>query len=447
MARNDTRKIRLGIGLQGGGGHWRDPDVADGAAADIRSYIEYARIGEAGKFDFGFIADSSFISHDSTWPFLTRLEPVTALSAISSVTTHLGLIGTMTTSFSEPFTTARQLASLDKVSGGRAGWNAVTSALEGLGRNHGHDKLHDHALRYRIANEYLEVTAGLWDSWEDDAFVRDRANNVYVDFDKMHTLNHKGEFFAVQGPLNIERSPQGRPVQFQAGASEAGRDLAARHADGIYSNFSNTGGLEGAAEFYKDIKRRAVAHGREPGDILIFPSFAPIVGDTPEQAREIYERGKQFIDIEHAVKYLGRYFNFFDFSQFPLDEPLPKLGEEVGKNGFTAYAEHYKKIAREQKLTLRQLALIASSPADTFVGTAEYIADKMQEAFEFPALDGFVLHGTHKTARAFVEKVVPVLQKRGLFRNEYESTTFRGNLGLRYPVNRYAGARAVGKVA
>lgn len=442
MARNDTRKLRFGIGIQGGGGHWRDPRVADGAVSDIRSYIQLAQLGEQAKFDFAFIADSAYVTKDATWPFLSRLEPITALSAVAAVTERIGLVGTMTTSYSEPFTTARQLASLDKVSRGRAGWNAVTSALEGVAKNHGHDKLHDHALRYRIAQEYVGVVNGLWDSWEDDAFVRDRATNHYVDFDKMHTLDHHGEFFSVQGPLNIERSPQGRPVQFQAGASEAGRDLAARYADAIFSDFSSIGNgdFSEAQAHYDDIKRRVDAYGRDPEQVLIMPSIGPIVGDTEAEAEQLYQQSLQYIDTDFAVKYLSRYFSFFDFSQFPLDEPLPELGD-IGKDSFRSTAEYYKRIAREERLTLRQLALRAASPRGAFVGTPVQIADKLQALFEQPVVDGFIVFGQLDLTRRFIDKVIPILQARGLFRTDYEADTLRGNLGVDFPENRHAAAR------
>ncbi|MFT4246610.1 MAG: LLM class flavin-dependent oxidoreductase [Pseudomonas sp.] len=439
MSSGKQRKIRLGAGLQGGGGHWRDPAVADGAVSDIRSYVEYARIAERGKFDLGFIADSAYITRDSTWPFLSRLEPLTALSAISAVTTHLGLVGTATTSFSEPFTTARQFASLDRISGGRAGWNAVTSALEGLGRNHGHEKLYDHALRYRIADEYLEVVEGLWDSWDPDAFVRDRENNRYVDFDRMHVLDHKGEFFKVQGPLNLERSPQGRPIRFQAGASEPGIQLAARHADAIFSdNLSRSFSLEDAAGYYRKVKDQTRAAGREQEHILVFPAINPVVGDTQEEAEFLYQESIKYTDVEHAVKYLGRFFSFFDFSQFPLDEPLPDLGD-IGENSFKSTAEFYKELAKKEKLTLRQLAFRAANPRGGFVGTPQFIADRLQQVFEYRAADGFmIMAGGHRNLGNFVDKVVPLLQERGLFREDYESTTLRGNLGLPFPASRYA---------
>lgn len=441
MSTSRGKKLRLGIGLQGGGGHWRDPALPSNAAAQFGSYREYAKIGEEGKFDFGFIADSAYITRDSTWHFLSRLEPMSALSALASVTTHLGLVGTFTTSYSYPFTTARQLATLDQISGGRAGWNAVTSALEGVARNYNGEKLHEHALRYRIADEYIDVVKGLWDSFEDDAFVRDKESGVYLDWDKMHALDHKGEFFQVQGPLNMERSPQGRPIMFQAGASNDGRELAARHADAIFSSFAESEDIDSSKSYYADLKARAVAHGRSPDDLLIFPSIGPIVGETQEEADAKYAKEASYIDVNHAVKYLSRYFSFFDFTQFPLDEPLPELGD-IGANSFRSTAEYYLRIAKEEKLTLRQLAYRSAVPKGGFVGTAQFIADKMQRAFEEKAVDGFILFGSHAHMRDFNRLVLPLLQERGVFRTEYESTTLRGNLGLDYPENRYARERA-----
>ncbi|MFT4197317.1 MAG: LLM class flavin-dependent oxidoreductase [Pseudoxanthomonas sp.] len=439
MARSEQRKLHFAAFLSGIGAHvqaWRHPEARSNSAVDIASFIEAAQIAEAGKFDFGFIADSTFITKDSTPYFLSRLEPITALAAVSSATKHLGLAATVTTSYTEPFDVARQLASLDIISGGRAAWNAVTGALEGHALNHGGEKLHEHALRYRIAGEYIDVVKGLWDSWEDDAFVRNKETGQYVDFDKMHSLNHNGEFFKVQGPLNLERSPQGRPVLFQAGASEPGRDLAAREADAIFS-----GGVENVAEskkYYDDVKRRAAVYGRRPDELLVFPSITPVLGATEQEAQRRYQEVAELLDINIAVKYLSRYFSFFDFSQFPLDEPLPDLGD-VGANSFKSTAEAYLRIAREEKLTLRQLALHAANPGRQFVGTPEQVADRLQKLFEDRVVDGFILHAylQPQGLREFVNQVVPILQARGVFRREYEAVTLRGNLGLDYPENRY----------
>ncbi|RXZ80043.1 LLM class flavin-dependent oxidoreductase [Paenibacillaceae bacterium] len=436
------KQLHLGAFITGSGSSvasWRHPDSPSDGPVNLQHNLKLAKIAEEAKFDFAFIADSAYITKESTPYFQSRFEPLTILSAMASHTEKLGLIGTFTTSFSEPFTTARQLASLDKLSGGRAGWNAVTSALEDVAKNHSQDKLYDHAERYAIADEYITVAKGLWDSWEDDAFVRDKEQGVYTDLDKLHTLNHVGKYFSIKGPLNMEPSPQGRPIVFQAGASDIGRDLAARQADGIFSPSSD---LEEAREFYKDIKQRAAFYGRKPEEILIFPAITPVIGATEEKANEKYERVSSYVDINLAIRYLSRYFSFFDFTQFPLDEPLPDLGD-IGNNSFKSTAEMFKKMAREENLTLRQLALRAASPKGKFVGTAEQIADRMQELFEAEAVDGFIIYGQVQPEglQEFTEQVVPILQERGLFRKEYTGSTLREHLNLSYPVNRYTQER------
>lgn len=442
MVSSARRQIKLGSFLTRWGDNvamWRHPETYADGPVNLEFVKEVAQTAEAGKFDFVFVADSAYITADSTPYFLSRFEPMTVLSALAAVTERIGLVGTMSTSYSEPFTTARQLASLDKLSGGRAGWNAVTSALEGVARNHGGEKIHAHALRYRIASEYIDVVKGLWDSWEDDAFVRDKASGLYADFSKMHTLDHEGEFFKVQGPLNMERSPQGRPIVFQAGQSEDGRDLAARHADAIFSTGYD---IEEAQAFYQDIKRRTAAHGRSPDQILILPKITAIIGSTEEEARRLHDEANDYLDIDVAVKYLSRYFSFFDFSRFPLDEPLPDLGD-IGGDSFRSSAERYLRIAKERNFTLRQLALYVSNPPGDFVGTPEQIADRLQQRFEAFVCDGFIVTGDYEPAglHKFVDHVVPILQKRGLFREEYEHDTLRGNLGIDYPENRHAARR------
>jgi FMN-dependent oxidoreductase (nitrilotriacetate monooxygenase family) len=442
MTQSKERKLHLGAFLTGAGANvaaWRHKDTPSDGPVNLKLNIELAQIAEQAKFDFAFIADSAYITKSSTPYFLSRFEPLTLLSALAAVTTKLGLVGTFTTSFSEPFTTARQLASLDKLSGGRAGWNAVTSALEDVAKNYGQEKLHEHAVRYKIAAEYIELLKGLWDSWEDDAFVRDKEKGIYVDLDKLHTLDHKGEFFSVKGPLNMEPSQQGRPIVFQAGASNEGRELAAKEADAIFSTSSDP---VIAREFYQDVKQRAAAYGRKPEEILIFPAITPIIGATEEEAQRKYEQTSAYVDIDLAIKYLSRFFSFYDFTQYPLDEPLPDLGD-IGKDSFKSTAENFKRMAREENLTLRQLALRAASPKGDFIGTAVQIADKIQHLFESEAVDGFIIYGyvQPEGLRDFAEQVVPILQQRGLFRTDYEGETLREHLELPYPVNRYTKAR------
>jgi len=440
MATHDG-KMRFGIALQGGGAHWRDPAVAPNAASQIDGYREFARIGEAGKLDFGFIADSAYISEGSPWEFLSRPDPMAALSALVPGTTNLGLVGTLSTSYSYPFTTARQLASLDQISGGRAGWNVVTSAYSDMGQNYGGAALPPHDVRYQIADEYINVCKGLWDSFDDDAFVRDRNSGIYLDYDKMHRLDHIGEYFRVQGPLNMERTPQGYPVIFQAGASDAGRNLAAKHGEVIFASVFEADDASKAVSYAQDVRSRAVGFGRSASDMLVLPAAYPIVGSTESEAVAKYEHQAAYFEIDQALKVLSRYFNFFDFTKFPLDEPLPDISG-IASDGFETMTRYYAGVAREESLTLRQLAHRAATPKGSFVGTPKSVADEMQAQFESGAFDGFVLFGTHVHLREFTEQVLPILRKRGLFREEYESETLRGNLGFARPQSRYAMANA-----
>ncbi|MDQ0724896.1 FMN-dependent oxidoreductase (nitrilotriacetate monooxygenase family) [Paenibacillus sp. W4I10] len=432
------RQLKLGANLNGVGNSisfWRHPDIPINASVSLEFYKKQVRIAEKGKFDLLFIADGLFINEKSNPHFLNRFEPLTLLSALAGATSHIGLVATLSTSYSEPFTVARQFASLDQLSGGRAGWNVVTSPLEGSALNFGKGEHPNHALRYEIAEEHLNVVKGLWDSWEDDAFVGDKEQGVFFDPAKLHTLNHKGAHFSVQGPLNVGRSKQGHPVIFQAGSSESGKDLAARSADAVYTGHET---LEEAREFYRDVKARAVAYGRQTEDILIFPGIGPIVGRTAEEAEQKYQEIAEFVSIDQALNYLGRYFDHYDFSQFPLDEPFPEIGE-IGSNSFRSTTDKIKQQAREQGLTLRQVALLASTPRTSFIGTPDQIADQIQAWFEGEAADGFNVRTVVPNGlEDFVELVVPVLQERGLFRTEYEHETLRENLGLEIPRNRYA---------
>jgi len=413
---------------------WRHPEVQPDASINIDVYKLWVQKAEAGKFDLVFIADGLYITEKSIPHFLNRFEPLTLLSALAAVSKHVGLVGTLSTSYSEPFTVSRQFASLDRISGGRAGWNIVTSPLEGSALNYGKKEHPDHAKRYRIATEFLEVARGLWDSWEDDAFVRNKETGVFFDPDKMHTLNHVGEFFSVKGPLNIARSKQGQPVIFQAGSSEVGKNYAAKHADSVFTGHET---IEDAQAFYQDVKSRAASFGRNPDEVLIFPGISPILGRTPEEAERKYQEVASLVTIENALDYLGRFFEHHDFSQYPLDEPFPELGD-LGKNSFQSGTDKIKKDAKEKGLTLRQVALQAATPRGGFIGTPEQVADRIQAWFEGEAADGFMIASAVPNGlEEFVDLVVPILQERGLFRTDYESDTLRGNLGLPVPENRY----------
>ncbi|MDO3413079.1 LLM class flavin-dependent oxidoreductase [Saccharibacillus sp. CPCC 101409] len=437
----NKRSLKFGALIHGVGGSvtgWRHPEVQSDAGVNFEFYKRQARTAEEGKFDLIFIADGLYINEKSIPHFLNRFEPLTILSALAAATERIGLVGTLSTSYSEPFTVARQFGSLDQISGGRAGWNVVTSPLEGTARNHITRPHPAHAERYRIAEEHLDVVRGLWDSWEDDAFVRDKESGVFFDPDKLHRLNHKGHYFSVEGPLNISRSKQGQPVVFQAGSSEDGKSLAARSADAVFTGHEK---IEDAQEFYRDVKSRAAANGRGADEIVILPGINPIVGRTREEAEHKYEEIASLVTIEKALEYLGRFFDHHDFSQYPLDEAFPDLGD-LGSNTFKSGTDKIKRDAREQNLTLRQVALRSATPKTSFIGTAEEVADRIQEWFEAEAADGFIIHTDVPSGlRDFVEQVVPILQQRGLYRLDYESDTLRGNLGLPIPENRYTAER------
>lgn len=436
------KKLKFGAIIHGVGGNisaWRHPEIPSDASVSLPFYVQAAQKAEEGLFDLVFIADGLYINEKSIPHFLNRFEPITILSALAAVTKKIGLVGTLSSSYSEPFTVARQFGSLDQISGGRAGWNVVTSPLEGSARNYGKTEHPTHDERYQIAEEYLAVTKGLWDSWEDDAFVRDKASGVFFDPSKLHRLNHKGKYFSVEGPLNVARSKQGQPVIFQAGSSESGKNLAAKEADAVFTGQEN---LQEAKAFYKDVKDRAVAFGRSRDDIVILPGIGPIIGRTQEEAERKYEEIANLVSIDKALDYLGRFFEHHDFSQYPLDEPFPDIGD-LGSNSFRSGTDKIKKDAREQGLTLRQVALRAATPRGQFIGTPELIADQIQQWHEEEAADGFIIHSTFPSGlNDFVEFVVPILQERGIYRTEYEADTLRGNLGVPIPANRYTLAKA-----
>ncbi|WP_407673668.1 LLM class flavin-dependent oxidoreductase [Paenibacillus hunanensis] len=431
------RQLKFGAIIHGIGGSmstWRHPEVQADASVSFDFYKRQAQKAEEGKFDLVFIADGLFINEKSLPHFLNRFEPVTILSALAGVTSRIGLVGTISTSYSEPFTVSRQLASLDHISGGRAGWNVVTSPLEGSALNYSREEHPSHPERYRIASEYLDVAKGLWDSWEEDAFTRDKETGVFFDPDKLHTLHHKGEYFSVQGPLNIGRTPQGQPVIFQAGSSEDGKNLAARSADAIFTGQET---LEDAQTFYQDVKKRVVSYGRSEDEVKILPGISPIIGATAEEAERKYEQIASLVTIDKALQYLGRFFDHHDFSQYPLDDPFPEL-QDIGSNSFRSGTDKIKRDAKERGLTLRQVALQAATPRSNFIGTAEQVADRVQEWFEQRGADGFIIHSELPSGlHDFVEQVVPILQARGIYREDYEYETLRENLGVPIPQNRY----------
>lgn len=442
------RELKLGAILAGVGTDpqtWRTADVPGDASVDIAWYIQAAQRAEAAKFDFVFIVDSPYITPDSAPHFLNRLEPLTLLSAVAVNTKRIGLVATATTSYNEPFNLSRAFASLDLISQGRAGWNVVTTGLEGAAGNYGRDEHFRHEDRYRRAREHLSVVQGLWDSYEDDAFPRDRQSGVFLDKARQHRLDHKGEFFSVTGPLNIQRSKQGQPVVFQAGGSEDGRDLAATRAEAIFTGHES---FDEAQAFYRDVRQRAAAAGR-PGQVpLVLPGIAPIIADTDEEARALQQARDGKVDLAKGLVQLGRPFNYYDFSGHALDEPFPDLGDR-GANGYRSAADRIKRIAKDEGLTLRETALRFAVRRSPFVGSPATVADALEHWFRNEAADGFIVGGLGDPAHAdrFVRDVVPLLRERGLFRGDYAHDTLRGHLGLPWVPNRHTVARAASAVS
>ncbi|CAN5331192.1 LLM class flavin-dependent oxidoreductase [soil metagenome] len=441
------KQLHLGAILSGVGisqNAWQDPDLPGDASISIDWYIDNARKAEAAKFDLVFIVDSPFITPDTAPHFLNRLEPLTLLSAVAVSTSRIGLAGTLTTSYWEPFNVARQFASLDLISKGRAAWNVVTTGLEGAARNYGREEHFAHADRYRRAAEFVDVVKGLWDSYEDDAFPRDKHAGVFLDKSKQHRLDHQGEFFSVAGPLNIARSRQGQPVIFQAGESDQGRQLGAQIAEGTYANAEN---FEAAREYYQDLKGRAVKLGRNPDHIVVLPGLIPIIADTDEEALAIEEAENGKLDFDKALVQLGRPFNYHNFGQYDPDAPFPDV-THITLNSYKGHAEKIIRIARTEGLTLRETAWRFAARNNPFVGTAKTVADEIERWFKGGACDGFNYRVTAPGPFArFVAEVVPILQERGLFRTEYEGETLREHLGLPFVENRHARAAAYQDIA
>jgi FMN-dependent oxidoreductase (nitrilotriacetate monooxygenase family) len=444
------RQLKLGAVLMGVGGPgqhdtWKNPEIPGDASIDIRWYIERARQAEDALFDLIFIVDSQFITPDSPPHYLNRLEPLTLLSAVAVSTTHIGLVATLTTSYNTPFNVARRFASLDLISGGRAGWNVVATGDGGTAGNYSRDEHFDYPSRYGRALEHVRVVQGLWDSYEDDAFPRDEATNTFLDPSKQHQLNHRGEHFSVVGPLNISRSAQGQPVIFQAGDSTEGRDLGAEIGEGIFTHAPT---LEAGLAFAQDIKARAASRGRNPDHVLILPGVTLIIAETDELARAEERRIRGSKDFDKTLAEFGRPFGWHDFSQYDLDAPFPDLGS-LGDRSFKTQADRIKQTARENGFSLRQtVEHFTSYQPGPFVGSPETVAAVIEEWFLAGALDGLNVHVSVPSDFAkFTQLVLPILRARGIVRSQYEATTLRGNLGLPIPENVNTAARRDALVA
>ncbi len=436
-----ARRLRLGAFMRPVSIHtgaWRYPGAWPDANFSFTAYKHFARTLERGRFDALFLADHMAVLNMPVEALkrshtVTSFEPLTLLSALSTVTEHLGLIATASTTYNEPYHIARKFASLDHISGGRAGWNLVTTANPDAALNFGHDEHMAHGERYKRAREFYDVVTGLWDSWADDAFVRDVESGIYFDPDRLRVLNHKGPELSVRGPLNIARPVQGWPVVVQAGSSEAGRQIAAETAEAVFAAPSN---LEDGRRFYADVKGRMDRLGRDRGHLKILPGCFVVVDDTVEEAREKRALLDSLVHYDSAVASLSIALGV-DASDFDPDGPLPEIPEtEASKSG----RERAIALARREDLTVRQLAQRLGGYAGlAMVGTPATIADAMEEWLAADACDGFNVMFPYLPGGLddFVDRVVPELQRRGLFRREYEGRTLRENLGLPRPANRF----------
>lgn len=438
------RSMKLGLSMRYLGYHaaaWRHPEVDPAGASRFSHFLRVTQAAEAAKFDMVFLADGLGIrAKDEPEGSLCRsaqnaeLEPLTLLSALAPLTSRIGLVATASTTYNEPYHIARKYGSLDQISGGRAGWNIVTSWSEAEARNFNRDAHLGYEERYERAIEFVAVVKGLWDSWEADAFPHDKASGVFFDPAKLHTLDHKGKHFKVRGPLTVARTPQGRPILVQAGASQQGLAIAAANADVVYAVPHD---IATAKAYYAELKAMLERHGRRREDLLIMPGFTPFVGRTVQEARDKYDRLNELVDPLLGLSYL--YGQMGDLSAYPLDGPVPEPMDPQVRS----IARNLLALARRDNLTIRQLytQIAAGFGSRIVIGTPAQIADEMEHWMAEEAADGFniCLPVLPVALDDFATLVIPELQRRGVFRTEYEGTTLRANLGLPTPPNRYAG--------
>jgi FMN-dependent oxidoreductase (nitrilotriacetate monooxygenase family) len=425
----------MNAGPQGTAG-WRHPD-ADASFLSARYYARIARTLEAACFDMVFVPDALAVPRSLGASFqpavrwgagTPRLDPMTVITLMAAATQHLGVAATVSTGYNEPYNLARALATLDHLTDGRAGWNVVTSFQDAEAQNFGEARLPDRATRYAKAEEFLTVTTQLWDSWGDDALVMDKASGVFGLTESVQAIDYRGSFFEVQGPLGVPRAPQGYPVIIQAGASPSGRDFAARWADVIFCSHES---LDTAIGFYAEMKQRAVQHGRDPSQLKILPAVTTVIGKDHQEAMQKHHAFEDLVVPEAGLSRLAYHVNV-DLTQYDLDGPLPTLAE-VGVEG------HYREVvefAEREKLTVRQIGKWYGARTEgNMIGSPEEIADRMEHWMAMDAADGFMIQATHLPAafEEFCASVVPVLQRRGLFRTQYEGATLRDRLGLTRP--------------
>jgi N-acetyl-S-(2-succino)cysteine monooxygenase len=436
------RQMRLGAFMWGVGHHlaaWRHPSADPSAATDWKHYVRLAQLAERGKFDTIFFADN--VGLPASRPKVLAknqiayfFDPVVLLSAIAPQTEKIGLISTVSTSYLPPYHLARKFASLDHVSGGRTGWNMVTSGSDFEAQNFGQDSQTAHDVRYRRAREYVEVVKGLWDSWEDDAFTYDKAGGQFFDPSALHALNHEGEFYSVRGPLQTGRPVQGYPVIVQAGSSDDGQDLAAATAEVVFTAQQS---LQSARAFYRGLKDRVLKAGRREDELLVLPGVMPIIGRSEAEAREKYQELQELIDPAIGVGLLSGFLGF-DLSGYPVDGPLPEIPPT---EGWLSRQIMFSEMAKRESLSIRQLyeRVAGARGHKVIIGTPQTIADEMEAWFTGEGADGFnILPATLPGGLTeFVDQLVPELQRRGLFRTEYEGATLREHLGLTRPPSRW----------
>jgi FMN-dependent oxidoreductase (nitrilotriacetate monooxygenase family) len=445
-------KMRLGMSMRGLGYHpaaWRHPQVPADGTLRFEHYLRNAQTAERGLFDMIFFADGIAIREkDEPRGSLARsgyeiveMEPMTLLPALAALTRNIGLVTTASTTYNEPYHVARKFATLDLISGGRAGWNIVTSWSEAEAQNFNRAEHPDYDTRYERAAEFVEVAKGLWDSWEPDAFPYDKAAGVFFDESRMHALDHRGKHFQVRGPLNVAGMPQGRPILVQAGASDQGREIAAASAEVVYAAQDS---LDGAKAYYDDLKSRMAKYGREPDHMKIMPGLRTVVAPTRAEAQAKWDELQALLD---PLVGLARVYNTFgDLTGYDVDGPMPDLDFAPRVKSI---ADRILARARRDNMTIRQLYNHIVAGGFLLIGTPADIVDGMQEWFEAGACDGFNILPTHLPVACedFVELVTPELQRRGLFRTAYEGSTLRANLGLPMPANRYAAARTARRAA
>jgi FMN-dependent oxidoreductase (nitrilotriacetate monooxygenase family) len=438
-----TRQLHLNLFVQARGHHeaaWNHPDSSPASLTDVNYYKDIAQRAEAALFDSIFFADSLMLPTDAARSGRLWLEPITLLAALAVATDRIGLIATGSSTYSQAFNLARQFSSIDHISNGRAGWNIVTTWMAKVSLNYGDAGQNSHADRYIMAEEFLQVVKDLWDSWADDAVVDERDGGVYANSDRIRPIDFNGEYYSVAGPLNLPRSPQGRPVLVQAGSSDAGRDFASRHAEAVF-----TAHLEKATAqtFYTDIKKRAAEAGRDANQVLILPGLSPMIASTETEAKRMEQDLNENTDPEIGRRTLSTRFDGHDFSHLPLDRPLttddfpPPSSVETTRSR----TELIVNLVRSEGLTLRQLlARFAGARGHfTFAGTPEQVADLIEDWFLDGAADGFnVMPPLFPTMLdVFTEEVIPILQRRGLFRTEYKGRTLREHYGLDRPAARF----------